>query len=97
MLDFLDSFCRALVARDQLGIRRQLRHPLARALPPSVRSEAAAIARGGRLGRLAPTRTLHFYYQTLQLLASPGHLQVKSAPLEYAAPHPQTADLAASC
>lgn len=70
MLAFLDAFCRALVARDRLAIRRQLRHPLARALPPAVRAEALAIARAGEHGHLPPTRTLHFYYQSMQLLAS---------------------------
>ncbi|HEU4988913.1 MAG TPA: hypothetical protein VFT41_03950 [Gemmatimonadaceae bacterium] len=70
MLAFLDAFCRALVARDRLAIRRHLRHPLARALPPAVRAEALAIARAGEHGHLPPTRTLHFYYQSMQLLAS---------------------------
>ena len=69
MLDFLDSFCRVLATRDRLAIHRQLRHPLARVLPPAVRSEALAIARGGLRGHLPPTRAFHFYYQTLQLLA----------------------------
>jgi hypothetical protein len=68
MLDFLDAFCRALAARDPLEIRRLLRLPLARMLPPTVRAEARAIARAGRRGRLSPTRAFHFYYQTLQLL-----------------------------
>lgn len=72
MLDFLDALCRVLAARDPLAIRRQLRHPLARTLPPAVRGEAIAIASAGRQGRLAPTRALHFYYQTLQLLAPSG-------------------------
>ena len=79
MLDFLDSLCRALAARDQLAIRRQLRHPLARALPPSVHAEANAIARAGKLGRLPPTRSFHFYYQTLQLLAPPQHIGSEDA------------------
>lgn len=70
MLDFLDTLCRVLAARDRLAIHRQLRHPLARALPPTVRSEALAIARGGPRGHLPPTRAYHFYYQTLQLLAA---------------------------
>ncbi len=72
MLAFLDSFCQALSARDGARIRRQLRHPLARALPPAVRAEALAIARAGAAGRLPPTRALHFYYQTVELLASPS-------------------------
>ena len=70
MLAFLDSLCHALAARDRDEIRRRLRHPLARALPRTVRAEALAIARGGVHGHLPPTRTLHFYYQTLQLLAA---------------------------
>lgn len=76
MLAFLDSLCHALAARDRDAIRQRLRHPLARALPRTVRAEALAIARGGVHGHLPPTRTLHFYYQTLQLLAAPdaGHL-----------------------
>lgn len=69
MLALLDALCRALAARDRDQIRRCLRHPLARALPRTVRAEALAIARGAGHGRLAPTRTLHFYYQTIQLLA----------------------------
>lgn len=70
MLAFLDSLCHALAARNRDDIRRRLRHPLARALPRTVRAEALAIARGGVHGHLPPTRTLHFYYQTLQLLAA---------------------------
>jgi hypothetical protein len=69
MLAFLDLLCRALAARDRDQIRCHLRHPLARALPRSVRAEALAIARGAGRGRLPPTRTLRFYYQTIQLLA----------------------------
>ncbi len=70
MLAFLDAFCRTLAARDREAIHRWLRHPLARALPRGVRAEALAIARGAGGGHLPPTRTLHFYYQTLQLLAA---------------------------
>ncbi len=69
MLAFLDSFCQVLCARDGDAIHRALRHPLAGVLPAGVRSEALAIARAGSRGHLAPTRTFHFYYQTLQLLA----------------------------
>jgi hypothetical protein len=70
MLAFLDSFCQALSAHDPDRIRRQLRHPLARALPAAVRAEALAIARAGRGGRAAPVRAFRFYFQTLQLLAT---------------------------
>ncbi len=70
MLPLLDALCRALAARDRDQIRRCLRHPLARALPRTVRAEALAIARGAGRGHLPPTRTLHFYYQTIQLLAT---------------------------
>lgn len=96
MLDFLDSFCRVLAARDQPAIRRQLRHPLARALPPSVRAEANAIATAGSHGRLAPTRTLHFYYQTLQLLAPPAHIWCEATTAPDAGHPSRTADLTAS-
>ncbi len=96
MLDFLDSLCRALAARDQLGIRRQLRHPLARALPAPVRVEAHAIARAGKLGRLPPTRTFHFYYQTLQLLAPPGFHAIEEPFPEPTGEHSRASDLAAT-
>ncbi|HUX32696.1 MAG TPA: hypothetical protein VMV51_02390 [Gemmatimonadaceae bacterium] len=86
MLAFLDVFCRALAARDRLAIQRQLRHPLARTLPPSVRAEALAIARAGEHGHLAPTRTLHFYYQTLQLLASSEHVRFDASFFQSAGP-----------
>ena len=69
MLALLDALCRALAARDRDQIRRCLRHPLARALPRTVRAEALAIARSAGHGHLPPTRTLHFYYQTIQILA----------------------------
>jgi hypothetical protein len=90
MLDFLDSLCRVLARRDRVAIRRHLRHPLARVLPPSVRAEAVAIARAGRTGRLAPTRTLHFYYQTLQLVASPEYPSFEGVPVE----RPRSRDMA---
>ena len=47
MLDYLDSLCAALLARNGTEIRRLLRHPLARALPRRVREEGYAIARAG--------------------------------------------------
>ena len=92
MLDFLDSLCRVLARRDRVAIHRHLRHPLARVLPPSVRVEAVAIARAGRTGRLAPTRTLHFYYQTLQLVASPEYPSFEGV----SADHSKSRDLAAA-
>ena len=64
MLDYLDSLCAALLARNGTEIRRLLRHPLARALPRRVREEGYAIARAG------PVQTLHFYHQTLHLLGA---------------------------
>lgn len=70
MLDFLDTLCAALTAHDADQIRRLLRHPLARTLPPAVRLEALAIARAGPDGTAPAVRSLHFYYQTLQLLGS---------------------------
>lgn len=70
MLDFLDALCQVLATHDGEEIRRRLRHPLARLLPGAVRAEALAITRGAGGGHLPPTRTYHFYYQTLQLLAS---------------------------
>ncbi len=96
MLDFLDSLCRVLAARDQLGIRRQLRHPLARALPVPVRVEVNAIARAGKLGRLPPTRTFHFYYQTLQLLTPPGFHGLEDTFPESTGDHSRARDLAAT-
>lgn len=68
MLAFLDSLCGALIARDADHIRRLLAHPLARALPASVRHEAVAIAQGTRRGFVAPLETLRLYHQTAHLL-----------------------------
>jgi hypothetical protein len=70
MLDYLDSLCAALLARNGTEIRRLLRHPLARALPRRVREEGYAIARAGPESLRAPVQTLHFYHQTLHLLGS---------------------------
>jgi hypothetical protein len=73
MLDYLDSLCAALLARNGTEIRRLLRHPLARALPRRVREEGYSIARAGPESLRAPVQTLHFYHQTLHLLgARPG-------------------------
>lgn len=70
MLDYLDSLCAALLARNGTEIRRLLRHPLARALPRRVREEGFAIARAGPESLRAPVQTLHFYHQTLHLLGA---------------------------
>src|SRR3954451_11706694 len=70
MLDYLDSLCAALLARNGTEIRRLLRHPLARALPRRVREEGYAIARAGPESLRAPVQTLHFYHQTLHLLGA---------------------------
>ncbi len=70
MLDYLDSLCAALLARNGTEIRRLLRHPLARALPRRVREEGFAIARAGPGSFRAPVQTLHFYHQTLHLLGA---------------------------
>lgn len=78
MLAFLDMLCAALTAHDPDQIRRLLRHPLARTLPPAVRREALALAHAGNGGTLPPVRALHFYYQTLQLLAGGERLREAS-------------------
>lgn len=83
MLAFLDALCQALCARDGGRIRLHLHHPLARALPPAVRAEALAIARAGESGQMAPTRALRFYYQTLQLLATPERTEIDEAMFEF--------------
>jgi hypothetical protein len=70
MLDYLDSLCAALLARNSTEIRRLLRHPLARALPRRVREEGYSIARAGPESLRAPVQTLHFYHQTLHLLGA---------------------------
>ena len=59
MLDYLDSLCAALLARNGTEIRRLLRHPLSRALPRRVREEGYAIARAGPESLRAPVQTLH--------------------------------------
>lgn len=68
MLAFLDSLCGALMARDGDRIRRLLAHPLAPALPSSVREEAVAIAAGNRQTYVAPLQALMLYHQTAHLL-----------------------------
>jgi hypothetical protein len=68
VLAFLDSLCGALIARDTDRIWLLLGHPLAQALPRSVREEATAIANGHRRSFVAPLQTLQFYHQTAHLL-----------------------------
>ena len=70
MLAFLDSLCGALIARDPDRIRALLEHPLARALPRTVREEATAIASGNRRGFVAPLQALRLYHQTAHLLGA---------------------------
>src|SRR3954467_6767409 len=70
MLDYLDSLCAALLARNGTEIRRLLRHPLARALPRRVREEGYAIARAGPESLRAPVHTHPFYHQTPHLLGA---------------------------
>ena len=54
MLDYLDSLCAALLARNGTEIRRLLRHPLARALPRRARGRLCYRAR--RAGEPARAR-----------------------------------------
>jgi hypothetical protein len=68
LLGYLEELCAALLAHDGGEIRRLLRHPLARALPRSVREEGYSIARAGKHSFRAPIQTLHFYHQTTHLL-----------------------------
>lgn len=68
MLAFLDALCRALLAHNEIEVRRLLKAPEARLLPRRVREESLAIARAGPGGFRAPVRTLAFYHQTQQLL-----------------------------
>ena len=68
MLNYIDSLCAALLARDGDEIRRLLRHPLARALPRGVREEALGFARSGSRSMRAPLQALRFYHQTAHLL-----------------------------
>jgi len=70
MLAFLDSLCGALRARDLLLIRRLLDHPLASALPRSVRDEARAIASGSARSFVAPLQAMRLYHQTAHLLGA---------------------------
>ncbi len=68
MLGFLDTLCNALLAHNAIEVHRLLKHPLARALPRSVREEALAFTRGKAAGVRAPIHTLRFYHQMHELL-----------------------------
>jgi hypothetical protein len=75
MLDFLYALCAALLGRNDVEVRRLLRHPLAHALPRRVREEALAFSSGKPVGLRAPIHALHHYHQTLELVAEePEHL-----------------------
>lgn len=68
MLAFLDALCSALLSRDVETVARLMGHPLAAALPRSVRDEAAAVAAGAARPFGAPLHTLRLYHQTKHLL-----------------------------
>lgn len=70
MLAYLESLCSALKARDERLISELLRHPLASALPASVREEAQGIATRHDTGHVAPIHTLRLYHQTAHLLGA---------------------------
>lgn len=70
MLEFLDTLCSALLARDGARIGCLLGHPLARALPRQVREEAMLIARHGQRAMIAPVQTMRLYHQTAHLLGA---------------------------
>ena len=67
MLAYLDALCAALLARDTEEIDRLGRHPLARALPRTVREEVLAIRRVGHGSLRAPIETLRHYHRTAHL------------------------------
>ena len=67
MLAYLDALCAALLARDTKEIDRLGRHPLARALPRTVREEVLAIRRVGPGSLRAPMETLRHYHRTAHL------------------------------
>ena len=68
MLAYLDALCAALLARDAEEIDRLERHPLARALPRTVREEVLAIRCVGHGSLRAPIETLRHYHRTAHLL-----------------------------
>ena len=70
MLAYLDALCAALLARDAEEIDRLERHPLARALPRTVREEVLAIRRVGHGSLRAPIETLRHYHRTAHLLGT---------------------------
>jgi hypothetical protein len=67
LLAYLDALCAALLARDTEEIDRLGRHPLARALPRTVREEVLAIRRVGHGSLRAPIETLRHYHRTAHL------------------------------
>lgn len=68
MLAFLDALCAALLSRDAAAVRQLLRHPLASALPASVRDEACRVLDGEARPFAAPLNALRLYHQTAHLL-----------------------------
>ena len=68
MLAYLDALCAALLARDTEEIDRLGRHPLASALPRTVREEVLAIRRVGHGSLRAPIETLRHYHRTAHLI-----------------------------
>jgi hypothetical protein len=91
MLDFLHALCAALLGRNDVEVRRLLRHPLAHALPRRVREEALALSGGKPAGLRAPIHALHHYHQTLELLAEEPESVLDGPQLELPlAPPPAT-------
>jgi hypothetical protein len=80
MLTYLEALCRALIARDQDAIRSLLAHPLAKALPRSVRDEALTVASGALPPAAAPLRAMRLYHQTARLLGTTGDAASNKAP-----------------
>jgi hypothetical protein len=64
VLSYLDALSAALIARDRPALRDLLANPLASELPPDVRTEIDECLTFA--ARVAPLRTLHFYYQQVQ-------------------------------
>jgi hypothetical protein len=68
MLTYLNALCVALLARDSEATRRLLEHPLAGALPASVRHEAAQVVAGTTPVNGIPLDALKLYHQTAHCL-----------------------------